>query len=66
MVHVMVFGSYKVESKMAILYAIPRPFGGEHTASSCMLASVAKVSLKTHRKVVSEEGDGKMGDERES
>ena len=35
---------------MVITHAILRPFGGEHTPRSCMLASVAKVLHRTHRK----------------
>ena len=35
---------------MAIVDAISRPFGGEHTPRSCMLASVARDLQETHRK----------------
>ena len=35
---------------MANMDAIYRPFGGEHTPRSCMLASVALVLHRTHRK----------------
>ena len=41
---------YHEAVNMAITHAITRPFGGEHTPRSCMLASVAKVLHKTHRK----------------
>ena len=32
----------------AIMDAVARPFGGEHTPRSCMLTSVAKVVHRTH------------------
>ena len=41
---------YHEAVNMANTDAISRPFGGEHTPRSCMLASVAKVPHKTHRK----------------
>ena len=82
MVHVKVFSTYTIESSigkreikikkyyealnMAIMYAISRPFGGKHTPRSSMLASVAKVLHQNKQKVVSEQGDGRMGDEMES
>ena len=81
MVHVMVFSTNKVKSNigknngkiatyhetvnMAIAYAISRPFVGQHTPRSCMLASVATILHET-QKVRSEQGDGRMGDGRES
>ena len=34
----------------AVAEAIPTPFGGTHTPTMCMLASVASVLYKTHRK----------------
>ena len=34
----------------AIMDAIVRPFGGEHTPRSCMLNSVARILHNTHRK----------------
>ena len=34
----------------AIMDAIVRPFGGEHTPWSCMLTSVARVLHRTHKK----------------
>ena len=37
---------------MAITDTISRPFGGEHTPRPCMLASIAKILHKTHRKWV--------------
>ena len=46
---------------MATVVAVSRPFGGEHTPRSCMLASVAKVLHKTHRKCgVNKEMEGWM------
>ena len=50
----------------AISEAILRPFGGQHTPRSCMLTSVAKVQHRTHRKVGSKQGDGRMDGKRES
>ena len=41
---------YHEAVNMANIEAISRPFGGERTPRSCMLASVAKVLHKTHRK----------------
>ena len=41
---------YHVVVNMAIMDAILRPFGGELTPRWCMVASVAKVLHKTHRK----------------
>ena len=57
---------YHEAVNMAITDASSRPFGGELTPRSCMLASVAKVLHKNSQKVVSEQGDGRMDDERES
>ena len=41
---------YHEAVNMAITDASSRPFGGELTPRSCMLASVAKVLHKIHRK----------------
>ena len=41
---------YHEAVNMAIAYAISRPFGGAHTPRSCLLASVATVLHRTHRK----------------
>ena len=41
---------YHETVNMAIESTISRPFGGEHTPRSCMLAAVAKTLHKTHRK----------------
>ena len=57
---------YHEAVNMATADAISRPFGGEHTPRSCMLASVAKVSRKNTQKKVSEQGDGRMDEESES
>ena len=48
---------------MAMVDAFSRPFGGEHTPRSCMLASVGKVLYKTHQK---RRVDKEMDDEMES
>ena len=34
----------------AIMDAVVRPFGGQHTPRSCMLTSVARVLHRTHKK----------------
>ena len=46
----MKIAKYHETVNMAIAYAISRPCGGEHTPRSCMLASVAEILHKTHRK----------------
>ena len=51
---------------MAIAYAISRPFGGAHTPRSCILTTVATILHKTHRMWGSEQGDGRMGDGRQT
>ena len=43
----------------AIMDAIVRPIGGEHTPRSCMLTSVARVLHRT-QEVGSKQGDGRM------
>ena len=35
---------------MAIVGTLSRPFGGEHTPRTCMLASVSTILHRTHRK----------------
>ena len=49
---------------MALMDAISRPFGGEHTSRSCMLAAAAKGPTQIPQKVGSKQGAGRMEDER--